>query len=86
MRPVGGGFERPTPYKVHHGMCNAIVRCMEHWEPPTLACIAVYRCVSSVNDLWVVRRCVMFGDVALDSLRYWGGGGRLDTEAVRFRL
>ena len=65
-----GGFERPTPCKVLHGLCTAIVRCMEPWEPPALARIAIYHSLSAVSDLWALRHCVMFGDVALDAIRY----------------
>ena len=67
------GFERPTPRKVLHGLCTAIVRCMEPWEPPALARIAIYKSLSAVGDLWALRHCVMFGDAALDIIRYRGG-------------
>ena len=62
------GCERPTPCKVLHGLCTAIVRCMEPWEPPVLAHIVIYRSLSAVSDLWAVRHCVMFGD----AIRYRG--------------
>ena len=68
----GGWFERPTPHKVLHGLCTAIIRCMEPWEPPALAHIAVYRSLQAVRDLWAVHHCVMFGDAALDAIRYRG--------------
>ena len=48
---------------------------MEPWEPPALARIAIYHSLSAVSDLWAVRHCVMFGDAALDIIRYRGGGG-----------
>ena len=72
MTGGGGGFERPTPCKVLHGLCIAIIRCMEPWESAALARIAVYRSLSAVRDLWAVRHCVMFGDAALDAIRYRG--------------
>ena len=68
-----GGFERPTPLKVLHGLCTAIVRCMETWEPPAPARLAVFHALSATPDLWAVRHCVMFGDAALDTIRYRGG-------------
>ena len=70
-----GGLEHPTPRKVLHGLCTAIVRCMEPCEPPTLTHIAVYRSLSATLDLWAVRHCVMFGDAALDAITYPGGAG-----------
>ena len=70
-----GGVECPTPCNVLHGLCTAIVRCMEPWEPPALARNAIYHSLSAVSDLWVVRHCVMFGDAVLDAIRYRGGGG-----------
>ena len=79
----GGGFERPTPRKVLHGLCTAIVRCMEPREPPALARIVIYKSLSAVGDLWTLQHCVMFGDAALDIIRYRGGGG-LYTEAVGY--
>ena len=48
---------------------------MEPWEPPALARIAIYHCLSAVTDLWAVRHCVLFGDARLDIIRYRGGGG-----------
>ena len=69
-----GGFELPTPLKVLHGLCTAIVRCMETLEPPTPARLAVFRALYATPDLWAVRHCVMFGDAALDAIRYRGGG------------
>ena len=61
-----GGFGRPTPCKVLHGLCTAIVRCMVPWEPPALARIAICHSLSAVLDLLALRHCVMFGDAALD--------------------
>ena len=78
-----GGFERPTPCKVLHGLCTAIVRCMEPWEPPALACIAIYHSLSAVSDLWAVCHCVMFGDAALHIIQYRGGRG-VYTDAVGY--
>ena len=74
-----------TPCKVLHGPCPAIVRCMEPWEPPALARIAIYHSLSAVSGFSAVRHCVMFGDAALDVIRYRGGGG-FYTEAVRYSL
>ena len=78
----GGGFKRPEPRKVLHGLCTAIVRCMEPWEPPTSTRLAVYRSLSATPDLWVVRHCVMFGDATLDAIGYRGGGGDFHTAVV----
>ena len=36
--------------------------------------LAVFRALSATPDLWAVRHCVMFGDAALDAIRYRGGG------------
>ena len=66
------GFERPTPCKVLQGLCTAIVRCIEPWEPPASARTAIYHSLSPVSELWAVRHCVMFGDAALDAIRYRG--------------
>ena len=50
---------------------------MEPWEPPALAHIVIYHSQLAVSDLWAVRHCVMFGDAALDAIRYGGEGGLL---------
>ena len=49
---------------------------METWEPPTPARLAVFRALFATPDLWAVRHCVMYGDAALDAIRYRGGGIR----------
>ena len=59
---------------------------MEPWEPPALARIAIYHSLLAVIDLWAVRHCVMFSDVALDIIRHRGGGGGFHTEAVGYSL
>ena len=46
---------------------------METWEPPAPARLALFHALSATPDLWAVRHCVMFGDAALDTIRYRGG-------------
>ena len=81
-----GGFERPTPRKVLHGLCTAIVRCMETWEPPAPARLAMYRALSAAPQLWAVRHCVVFGADALDAMRYRGGAFILRLSGVRSQV
>ena len=39
-----------------------------------LARFAIYHSLLAVPDLWAVHHCVMFGDAALDAIRYPGVG------------
>ena len=50
-----------------------------------LARIAIYHSLSAVSDLWAVRHSVMFGDVALDVIRYRGGGGAFILKLLGIR-
>ena len=45
-----GGFERPTPLKVLHGLCTTIVWCMETWEPPMPCCVSGAICHARFVD------------------------------------
>ena len=54
-------------------MAMAIARYMEPWWPPQAPRCLVKNDLFGVSDLFAILHCVMFWDVALGAIRYWGG-------------